>query len=145
MRTMTCEKFSGAKIALFIGGRLAIILRDDLPDIPYPGHWDLPGGGREGDETPLSCALRETREELGLIVPEGSVRWARGFDSAASDRTWFCAAHLPGRAAREIVFGNEGQRWELVDPDIYLHARLNIPHLAERLSTYLNSDIYKSH
>ena len=55
--------FSGAKLALFLGADLLVIKRDDRPDIPYPGYWDLPGGGREGDETPQACALRETYEE----------------------------------------------------------------------------------
>jgi len=60
--------FSGAKLALFLGVDLLVILRDDRPDIPYPGHWDFPGGGREGQETPEACALRETREEVGLVL-----------------------------------------------------------------------------
>ena len=36
--------FSGAKLALFLGPDLLVILRDDRPDIPWPGRWDLPGG-----------------------------------------------------------------------------------------------------
>ena len=46
--------FIGAKLALFIGADLLTILRDDRPDIPFPGHWDFPGGGREGGESPQS-------------------------------------------------------------------------------------------
>ncbi|WP_366141375.1 hypothetical protein [uncultured Shimia sp.] len=37
--------FHGAKLALFVRSRLVTILRDDKPDIPWPAHWDLPGGG----------------------------------------------------------------------------------------------------
>ena len=43
--------FRGAKLALFVGDDLAVILRDDIPHIPFPNCWDFPGGGREGDET----------------------------------------------------------------------------------------------
>ena len=60
--------FVGAKLALFLGDHLAVILRDDRPDIPWPGRLDLPGGGRDGDENPQDCVLRETREELGLAL-----------------------------------------------------------------------------
>nr|WP_231692828.1 NUDIX domain-containing protein [Vibrio campbellii] len=31
----------------------------------YPNYWDLPGGGREGNETPEDCALRELKENSG--------------------------------------------------------------------------------
>ena len=50
--------FDGAKLALYVGEKLAVILRDDTPGLPFADHWDLPGGGREGEETPLGCALR---------------------------------------------------------------------------------------
>ncbi|EFV98385.1 MutT/NUDIX family protein [Streptococcus agalactiae ATCC 13813] len=36
--------FSGAKIALFCEGKILTSLRDDFPDLPYAGFWDLPGG-----------------------------------------------------------------------------------------------------
>src|SRR5690606_34782771 len=48
---MDSEAFSGAKIALVCGGRLVTYQRDAKPSIPWPGLWDLPGGGREGVET----------------------------------------------------------------------------------------------
>lgn len=70
-------QFDGAKLALFIGDALLIYLRDDLPHIPYPGHWDFPGGGREGSETPAACALRETCEEFGLRIPANSLCFGR--------------------------------------------------------------------
>ena len=38
--------------------------RDDLKS--HAGEVSFPGGGREGDETALECALRESQEEIGL-------------------------------------------------------------------------------
>jgi 8-oxo-dGTP diphosphatase len=35
---------------------------------PYEGRWVLPGGMVERDETAREAAVRETREEVGLVV-----------------------------------------------------------------------------
>ena len=38
------------------------------PESPLPGLAEFPGGKCESDETPRACAVRECREETGLIV-----------------------------------------------------------------------------
>lgn len=37
------------------------------------GHWDLPKGGLHDDETPQQAALRETREETGLVIDDAGL------------------------------------------------------------------------
>jgi len=41
-------------------------LRDDIPTIPYPNTWCLPGGHIEGEESPTECLVREMQEEMGI-------------------------------------------------------------------------------
>ena len=36
--------------------------------VPLPGRAEFPGGKCEADETPRSCAVRECREETGLLI-----------------------------------------------------------------------------
>lgn len=130
--------FSGAKLALFIGADLVVIRRDDKPDIPYPGHWDLPGGGREGDESPVDCALRETHEELGLRLSPSDVVWSMSYLRPVRGMVWFFVAHMPEALARDIRLGQEGQEWRLMSPADYMSDALAVPHFAQRLRDYFN-------
>lgn len=49
-------------------GELLLRLRDDRPDILFPAKWDLIGGAIEDGESPEDAAVRETLEELGLVL-----------------------------------------------------------------------------
>ncbi|UWR22156.1 NUDIX hydrolase [Sulfitobacter sp. S190] len=124
--------FIGSKIALYVGGNLAVIRRDTFPGLPYPDHWDLPGGGREGDETPLACALRETREELALHVPPSAIRWQQAFMRKSTVR-WFFVAEIEATAAAEITLGSEGQEWCLMSEDAYIAHPMGIASFQARI------------
>ena len=47
---------------------ILLVLRDNLPDIPYPNMWDLPGGHVENKESPERCIIREMMEELNIAL-----------------------------------------------------------------------------
>ena len=72
-------EFSGCKIALLCDDKLLTILRDDISTIPWPNMWELPGGGREDEETPFECVQREVFEELGLKLEEADILWAKEY------------------------------------------------------------------
>lgn len=135
--------FTGAKAAILIGGRLLITLRDDRPDIPYPNLWDLPGGGREGDETPEQTLFREVREEVGLVLDPSAVIWKRAFPSDQGGATigWFFVIRLPPDAMQDIVFGDEGQGWALEPPATFLARRDAVPFLQVRLSVWMTETL----
>ena len=129
--------FIGAKLALFIGDDLLVIKRDNRPDIPFPDCWDLPGGGREGVESPEECALRETLEEVGLRLHKRQLTWssrAMRLDGPA----WFFAAHRPASDVSRIRFGNEGQEWRLAPISWYLTQEKVVPLQRKLLIHYLN-------
>ena len=87
-----------------MGGRVLTILRDDRPDIPFPGLWDFPGGGREGDESPEETLFREVREEIDLHLTPADLLWRCELDAAHTKdaRVHFFVAQRPATdAARE--------------------------------------------
>jgi 8-oxo-dGTP diphosphatase len=133
--------FAGAKLVLLIGGRLLTLLRDSRNDIVFPGYWDMPGGAREGAETPEDCILRETREEFGLALAREALEWRALFDSPTTPglQAWWFAARLPAAAERSIVFGDEGQRWALMAPGDWLAEPRAIPHFRSRVRAGLQA------
>lgn len=46
--------------------QVLLSLRDDIPEIPYPNMWDIPGGHVEEGETPEQCIVREMKEEMDM-------------------------------------------------------------------------------
>ena len=132
------REFAGAKLALFIGERLLVLRRDDTPTIPWPGYLDLPGGGRDGNETPEACILRETREEIGLVLDASQLVWNRHYPDDPTP-AWFFAAHLPASAEGDVVFGGEGQGWMLMDPLEFVAHDEAVPHFRVRVKEYLES------
>lgn len=128
--------FVGAKLALTCGADLLVYLRDDNPALPWPSHWDLPGGGREGDESPQSCALRELEEEFGLRLSPARLTWGQEFPSmlAPEKRAWFFAGHITHAEIASIRFGDEGQRWCMMPIETYLTHPKAIPDLQRRVT-----------
>ena len=136
----TTGPHQGAKVALFLGDRIVSILRDDLPHIHYPNLWDLPGGGREGDESTFQTMARELEEELGLILPSEAVLWENAFPSSTDPTLWnaFFVAQMPARTVDDIVFGDEGQRWALYDLDAFVALNNRVPSYGARLAKWMN-------
>ncbi len=126
---MTAAAFNGAKLLLTHGDRLLTCLRDDRPDIPFPAHWDLPGGGREGQEAPVQCALRELDEEFGVhLSPQALTGRAFPSHSAPGLMSWLFAGQISAAQIAAIRFGDEGQGWCMMPVADYLTHPRAIPH-----------------
>lgn len=132
-------EFSGCKIALLCDDKLLTILRDDISTIPWPNMWELPGGGREDEETPFECVQREVFEELGLKLEEAEIAWAKEYQGMLDpDKT---SIFMVGAITQEefacIIFGDEGQTYQMMDVSQFLSDKKVIPRLQARLRDYL--------
>jgi len=134
----TTGQHDGAKVALFLGDKLISTLRDDFDHITYPNLWDLPGGGREGDETPFETVARELNEELGLPLPLDAVLWEAKFEANYKPGAWvaFFVARLPANTVTQVKFGDEGQRWALFDLPSFIALPNRVPSFGARLALW---------
>ena len=131
--------FTGVKAALLVEQSILVILRDNKPDIPWPNTWELPGGGREGDESPFECAAREVYEELGIHLTEDCLLWSKVYPSMLFEGKE--SVFLVGKLAQEqfdsIVFGNEGQGYKLMSIEEFLGSDKVVPQLQDRVRDYM--------
>ena len=132
-------EFSGCKIALLCDDKLLTILRDDKASIPYPNMWELPGGGREGEETPFECVQREVFEELGLKLEKADILWAKDYQGMLDpDKTSiFMVGTITQEECASIVFGDEGQAYQMMDICQFVSDDKVISQMQDRLSDYL--------
>jgi len=132
-------EFSGCKIALICDDKLLTILRDDISTIPWPNMWELPGGGRAGEETPFECVQREVFEELGLNLEEADILWAKEYQGMLDpDKiSIFMVGTITQEECTIIAFGDEGQAYQMMDVSQFLADDKVIPQLQDRLRDYL--------
>ena len=135
------ENFSGTKIACLHGNKILVYRRDDIPSIPFPDHWDLPGGGREGDETPEECGLRELEEEFGLTLTLDRITWLKRYpaSSSSADDTIFAVLMLESNDVDQIQFGDEGQFWKLMHVREFFEHKEVQGQLQNRLADYFDA------
>ena len=135
--------FTGCKIALICDGRILTILRDDKPTIPWPNLWELPGGGREGNESPFDCVAREVYEELSIQLSKEDIVWSWIYPSMLDENknSVFLVGKLTQEQFDSIVFGEEGQSFKLMSIEEFLTLDRVVPQLQERVRDYLEEGL----
>lgn len=132
--------FHAANLVLTCGSELLTLQRDDVDHIPFPGLWDLPGGGRENGETATECALRELKEEFGLHLPPDRLETVTAFRSATvpGGVSIVFTGQLGRDDVKAIRFGDEGQGWALMPVRRYIFHPQAVPHFRGRVAHCLS-------
>ena len=132
--------FQGVRVALINNGKVLTVLRDNIPNIPYPNMWDLAGGGRENEESPYETMRREVLEELNIDIPESSVVWVKHYESVTKPgkKSVFMVANISDHQIESIKFGEEGQGYKMVTFQEFLDNKDVIEQLKHRFLDYWN-------
>lgn len=132
--------FHGVKVALLHEDKLLMHLRDNTPGLFNANMWDFPGGGREGEETPYECAIREIQEELGVALTEQSFVWEKEYPAQKdpTQRALFMVARISKQDVDSVVL-TEGQKWDLISLEDFFHRSDVIDALKIRFKDYLDA------
>jgi len=129
---------AAAAILVVDDGRYLLQLRDDIPQIWYPGHWGLFGGSVESGEDALEALRRELYEELEFefaqaqlftrfefdLRPLGLALYFRDYYEIPIDTDELARLVLHEGAAMRSVPGGEALTMKLVPYDgfaLFLH------------------------
>ena len=135
------DEFTGCKLAYILNDSLLVYKRDETPEIPFPGLWDFPGGGREGSESPEECVLRELKEEFSISLPVSRFLYKKQIiNQSGNGCTFFFVTQGENAEISNILFGDEGQYWKLMPVQEYLSHPKAIPALISRLKSYLEHE-----
>jgi 8-oxo-dGTP diphosphatase len=130
--------FHGVKVALLCEGKLLMHLRDNKPGLFNANMWDFAGGGREGEETPQECAMREVKEEFEIELTSELFIWEKDYPAQKdpSQKAYFMVAKVSQGDIDNINL-TEGQRWALFTKEDFFAKEDVILALKERFSDYL--------
>ncbi|MEC4816622.1 MAG: NUDIX hydrolase [Scytonema sp. PMC 1069.18] len=110
---MNTQQVQVAIAILYQKNKFLMQLRDNIPNIPYPGHWAFFGGHLEPGETPEVAVQREILEEIGYILPPTFSK----FGCYEDEKIFRHVFHAPLLVERNQLVLNEGWDMDLLTPE----------------------------
>lgn len=131
-------EFNGARGIVFLEGMMLVYRRDNKTT-SSPLCIDLPGGGRERDESPFDTFKREVEEEFGINIEENEIEFSCTIPSIMepNKKSYFIVARTLRFKPEDIIFGNEGTEWMLMTPEEFIKRPDGIERLQKRVEKYL--------
>ena len=107
---MTKDINHTVKAVIYSKDKILLQLRDQKPNIFYPGVWGLFGGGVDDGEKPIDALKRELLEEIGLEIKSAKLLFSWNHDKYNSILHFFL---VPLTVELEKLCLNEGQGMDL--------------------------------
>ncbi len=97
-------------------GKTLMLHRIKKENDMHAGKWNGLGGKMEAGETPEECAIREVREESGLVTEALSLKGFITFPRFDGKKDWYVFLFVIDRFSGELIDSPEG-RLEWIDND----------------------------
>lgn len=135
-------EFHGVKGLIRVADKI-IAVRRDTKTMKYQLQLDLPGGGREGHESPFETLRREIREILGIIIAPEDIIFSIRYEHNAghSHDTFFMVTKELPIDAHKIVFGEKGITHTLMTMHEFIERDDVVEKQKERIVHYLDSAV----
>lgn len=141
----TFEKvyFNGSKGLVFLDD-LMLVYRRDYNTTNLPGYLDLPGGGREGDESPFEAFRREVKEEFGILIQKDEIDFSCTIPSVMEPgkKSYFLVAKTKRFTSKDVIFGDEGSEWMLMTAEEFIGRSDGIDRQQKRVAKYLAGELF---
>lgn len=131
--------FHGVKGLVFIKDKI-VVFRRDTKTTNFPLQVDLPGGGRENNESPFETFKREVMEEFGIYLEKDDVISSKKYQSVLdpSKEVYFIITKSLNITEQDIVFGDEGLEYFLMTPQDYVNLNDGVKRQQNKVVEYLN-------
>jgi 8-oxo-dGTP diphosphatase len=107
----------GAGAIITYDKKILMLLRDNKPEIPDPGCWQLIGGDSEKNETPEITLIREVKEETNIQIRKNQASEIGKIIVPGKLEYFLFWVRLSKNDLGNIELGNEGQSLEFLSID----------------------------
>jgi 8-oxo-dGTP diphosphatase len=90
------------------GGKTLMVHRIKKANDMHQGRWNGLGGKLEPGETPEECAVREIREESGLVARNLLLKGFLTFPGFSNDEDWYAFVFVVNEYEGELIDSPEG-------------------------------------
>lgn len=133
---VNCDMVLATLVYIRSGGRTLMMHRVKKPGDMHWGKWNGLGGKMKPGETPEECAVREVREESGLLIEKPRLRGLITFPAFDQYDDWYVFLFTADRFSGTLAEADEGYlKWvedeKLLDLELWEGDRIFLPWLEE--------------